>query len=180
MKKFAFAAVLAGTALGGVAYAAQDAAAPAPQHRHHGSMLKQLDGNGDGVVTREEATAASDAMFAKMDPNGDGRITADEMKARRDAMRAKWAERHAAKQAGGAQTTDTATRKHHRPRHGMMGKRMDANGDGTITRDEARTAALARFDRMDANKDGRIDKAEVAALHAKMKAKRQANQDTGE
>ena len=37
-------------------------------------MGGMIDANGDGNVTRAEATAASEAMFAKMDANGDGKI----------------------------------------------------------------------------------------------------------
>jgi hypothetical protein len=40
-------------------------------------------------------------------------------------------------------------------------KKMDANGDGKVTLDEARTAAKRRFERVDANKNGVISKDEM-------------------
>lgn len=44
---------------------------------------KEIDRDGDGIVTRSEAVGNAERMFAKMDTNGDGRITPDEMKASR-------------------------------------------------------------------------------------------------
>jgi Ca2+-binding EF-hand superfamily protein len=44
---------------------------------------KEIDRDGDGILTRSEAVGNAERMFAKMDTNGDGRITPDEMKASR-------------------------------------------------------------------------------------------------
>lgn len=48
-----------------------------------------MDADGDGVVTLEEAQAAhpdlTEAQFAAMDANGDGGLDADELSAARDA-----------------------------------------------------------------------------------------------
>lgn len=41
-------------------------------------MMRMADANGDGVVTRDEWIAASDARFARMDANGDGVLDANE------------------------------------------------------------------------------------------------------
>jgi hypothetical protein len=46
---------------------------------HHGHM-KNMDGNGDGKVTKEEWSKGHDEMFSKMDKNANGEIEADEMK----------------------------------------------------------------------------------------------------
>ncbi|TPG43020.1 calcium-binding protein [Sphingomonas koreensis] len=187
MKKFILAAVLAGTALSGAAIAGQTAApappaAPTMHHRgDHGDWMAKLDTNKDGVITRDEAIAAADARFAKMDPNGDGQITKEEMQVKHQAMRAKWQAKRA---ADGDQAATPRTgpdgkpmaahhgMRHHRGGHGMMMQRIDANNDGTITRDEARAAATQRFDKMDANHDGRIDQAEMQAMKAERQAKR--------
>jgi len=81
-------------------------------HGHHGDMTKQLDGNGDGIVTKAEAEAAATAHFDKMDANHDGRIDQAEtaaikarMQARVAEMRAKWQARRAAAQAPADQST---------------------------------------------------------------------------
>ena len=106
-KKLLLAAALVGTAIGGTAYAAQDTA-PAPttprmHHRGHGDMFAKLDANHDGVVTRDEATAAALARFDRADANHDGKIDQSEIaaikakaQAHRADRRAKWQARHAA------------------------------------------------------------------------------------
>lgn len=44
---------------------------------------KEIDRDGDGVLTREEAVGNAERMFAKMDRNDDGLITSDEIEASR-------------------------------------------------------------------------------------------------
>ena len=44
--------------------------------------------------------------------------------------------------------------------------RLDANGDGTISKDEFRAPMLARFDRMDADHNGTVTRAERDAARA--------------
>lgn len=183
LRKIILAAALTGTALGGAAYAAQNAAPATPAagthhlHRGHGDRLARIDTNHDGTITHAEAIAAAEARFARLDTNGDGTVTQQEMQANRAAMRAKWQERRAQRAAQGA--PDGKAWSHRGPhRHGMMLKRLDTNGDGVITRAEAQaeaqTAAGKRFDRIDANHDGRIDQTEIAAAKAKMQARWQA------
>ena len=40
---------------------------------------KEIDRDGDGILTRTEAVGNAERMFAKMDRNGDGYITQEEM-----------------------------------------------------------------------------------------------------
>ncbi len=40
-----------------------------------------IDTNGDGVITKDEATAAALKRFEKMDANGDGKVTKEEARA---------------------------------------------------------------------------------------------------
>ena len=72
-------------------------------------------------------------------------------------------------------TPPAHTGMHHHRHHGHGDRlmRLDANKDGTITRDEAVAAATARFDKLDANRDGKIDQTEIAALKQKRQAHRQ-------
>jgi Ca2+-binding EF-hand superfamily protein len=44
---------------------------------------KEIDRDGDGILTRTEAVGNAERMFAKMDRNEDGKITAEEMEASR-------------------------------------------------------------------------------------------------
>lgn len=62
-------------------------------------------------------------------------------------------------------------------RHGDMLTRLDANHDGVITREEATTAADARFDRLDANHDGKIDQTELQGRRSRMMHRLDADGD---
>ncbi|MBE9636628.1 EF-hand domain-containing protein [Salipiger pacificus] len=42
-------------------------------------MIKQMDANGDGKVTKAEFDANSRAMFTRMDRNGDGVLSGNEL-----------------------------------------------------------------------------------------------------
>jgi hypothetical protein len=136
MKK-SFAALLGATLVTGSAFA-QDAGPERPMR----DPMARADTNGDGVITRAEAIAESDARFDRMDVNHDGKITKDERPEPRGGR------------GGGF--------------GGRMMERMDANGDGAISKDEQRAQALQRFDRLDANHDGKIDQAERDAARERM------------
>jgi hypothetical protein len=164
MKKFVVAAALGATMLTGVAHAGQQGTATP----RRSGLMAMIDTNRDGVVSREEALAAADLQFARMDQNKDGKIDTSEMRPPH--------------RRGGGNTPASADAKAPagKPAAGMhkgggMGQRMlarvDANKDGTISREEFRTAATTRFERMDANRDGRIDAAEQNAMRDRMKAR---------
>jgi len=161
MRDLVVAAALVASALGAGAASAQTAqsapAAPSAAPARGGMGWMRADSNGDGVVTRAEATAEADGQFAAMDTNRDGKVTGDE-------MRAAFAAR--AGGAGGGR--------------GMGGGRFGggAGGDMTMTREDFRARALARFDRSDANHDGKIDQAEIEAMR-QMRMTRRADAPTG-
>ena len=196
MKKIFLAAALCTTAMAGSAPAFAQQAPPPPPPGHHVGP----DANGDGIVTREEALAAADRMFARLDTNKDGQISPEEMNARhhrrgkhpmnpqaRKAMLDRFdtdkdgtlspEERQAARAAWAAKR---AERKNARPdrtdarqeRKAKHFARMDTDGNGMISQPEFRAAALKRFERADANHDGRIDKAEHDAMRARHKGHR--------
>lgn len=106
-------------------------------------------------VARADMMTKVDARFAKIDTNGDGTIDAAEMAAYRDAMRTVRAERIAA-------MTEEERAKMQERRAGMKERwakrgwlaRVDANGDGLISREEFAAPAMKRFERMDADGDG--------------------------
>lgn len=141
----------------------------------------------DGAVTRAEAVARADARFAKRDANKDGRITIEDRAAaakaradRRFAMldadgngqisRAEFDSAHAKRMARRGERGERAPGKF--GRHGRGGPGFDADRDGVLTREEARAAALARFDRVDANKDGTLTVEERQAAREAWRAAR--------
>lgn len=48
-----------------------------------------------------------------------------------------------------------------------MWKKMDANNDGQVTKDEFEKAHMMHFEELDANKDGKVTKDEQMAFHNK-------------
>lgn len=108
--------------------AAERDAGPRPHHR--GGGLMRADANNDGVVTRDEARAAADALFARFDRNNDGRLTADEMPRRHARAEAK-----PGREVSRAQFERRALRRF---------DRIDANKDGQIAKAEIRDFRLAR------------------------------------
>lgn len=132
-------------AVAGAALLAGVAAAQGPHGPGMTEHLFQADANNDGVVTRAEFDAGRDARFASMDADHDGALDRGEhRRGHREMM-------------GG----------HHGGRQGMMAG-ADANGDGSISRDEFLAHPLQMFARLDANSDGSIsaeEQAQMRALH---------------
>ncbi|MGE0759521.1 MAG: HlyD family efflux transporter periplasmic adaptor subunit [Pirellulaceae bacterium] len=108
-----------------------------------GFDLMANDKDGDGKVSREEASSMPAQFFDNVDANQDGFIEKSEA----DAMRA----RRGAGGGGGA--------------GGGMRNLMsnDKNQDGKVTRDEIPETMQGFFDRLDGNADGAIDQAEIDA-----------------
>lgn len=201
MKKLFFAAALAGTMLGGTAFAGQaaptDQAAPGAHGGHgRGGMMARADTNGDGMISRAEYMAQAEARFARMDKNGDAehKITHADFMAKAEARFAKL-DANGDGQISPDEMKAAMERMHERMggRHGPGGammppppggpggpghhgpgmfERLDTNHDGKISRDEMRAPVDRHFDKLDTNHDGFIDQAEMEAAHAKMKAMR--------
>lgn len=106
---------------------------------HRGAKFERLraaDTNADGLISRTEAAALPRIAerFDAIDANHDGQISFEELR--------------------GA---------HHKARGEGFLKRLDADGDGKVSKAEALAKATERFDRVDANKDGFITSDEIAA-----------------
>lgn len=114
--------------------------------KHHAHMkakfeehLKEVDTNGDGVVTKDEADAAHLAHFAESDADSDGAISYEEYEAK--AME--------------------RAREHFK----KMFSHVDKDNDGQLSAEEFSSQGAGRFEKMDANSDGQVTKEEMKAHH---------------
>lgn len=132
-----------------VALGACATSAPSRGERDPLEMFMSADGNGDGVVSRQEFIAGRQARFDRFDRNGDGYLSS-------------------ADAPGGG-----------RRRGGGGGGRMaqaldvvDANGDGRVSRREFVEGPTLMFDRADADRNGLVDPRELDGLAAQISARR--------
>ena len=150
------------------------------QHRAQ-AIIKHLDKAGNGYVTQDEFLTAAKKRFAHMDRNGDGKLTADELGKRFDKLDANHdgfvtldeylaaatTLFHQFDSQGNGHVTAAeiaaSPKSQQRTAHvaAHLIKRMDANGDGFVSRDEYLAAAKTRFAKLDKNGDGFIDAGEL-------------------
>jgi Ca2+-binding EF-hand superfamily protein len=108
-----------------------------PKHGNFGErIMKRVDTDQDGKVSKAEFDAAGAKLFARLDDNSDGKVAGDEMPMR-----------HWAKFGG------------------KMFDRMDGDQDGKVTKTEFEAAGQKMFQRMDKNGDGIIEKSEMQPPH---------------
>jgi Ca2+-binding EF-hand superfamily protein len=100
-------------------------------------VLKALDQDGDGAISREEVLVLRTELFARIDADGSGTLTRAETEAAKAAVE----ERRKARRAGNVWA-------------------QDSDGDGQLTLAEF-TAATPGFDRADTNGDGVLSGAEL-------------------
>lgn len=108
------------------------------------ARFKAMDKNGDGKVSRDEFPGRP-AMFERVDKNKDGVLEASEVKALAESM-----------PKGGTPGGGPAGMQ---PGARIMA--MDKDGDGKVSRAEF-SGAPAVFDRLDADKDGSLTRDEAA------------------
>jgi len=65
------------------------AGAPAGPAGQGGGMMRQMDANNDGKITKDEYVAAQGRRFAQMDENKDGKLTKQERNDFFEDMRAR-------------------------------------------------------------------------------------------
>ncbi|AMN48192.1 hypothetical protein ACG33_14015 [Steroidobacter denitrificans] len=125
-------------------------------------MLSQADKDGDGAISRDEFRNARVELFARMDKNSDGYL--DEADRRTDTK---------APGAAAKTNTDQPPRKGARHEHRRMHKdmnhktmfeRLDADGDGRLSKDEFVDGAMSRFDQADTDGNGMLDTQELEAM----------------
>lgn len=125
--------------------------AKARRDERRGRRFGRLDGDKDGKVTEADFMNRAKARFAKLDANKDGVLTQEELREARKARgERRWKRRHA-----------RFHRAHQRRGHRFGMRRVDADGDGKITKAEFTAAGDKLFARLDRNKDGVIERAEL-------------------
>jgi Ca2+-binding EF-hand superfamily protein len=146
--------------------------APAPMWE----KLSKLDKDGDGSISPQEMAslrpggpgeAGGGAFFKMTDKNGDGKITADEAgerwerlgKADKDADGSVSREEFAAVMRGAAGPGG-------KPNPQEFFAKMDKDGNGGITEDEAPAEVWSRMSKADANADGKVTPEEMRAAGA--------------
>jgi hypothetical protein len=110
----------------------------APRQPWPVAHAKEIDADRDGIVSRDEMVAETQATFSGYDKNADGCLAPDEYA------------------SGGTRTPMGGWVQQH-------AKEIDENGDGGITREELMTVALRMFDKADRNRDGRLAGEELTA-----------------
>ncbi len=120
-------------------------------------MMKRVDTNGDGMISKAENRAMVEARFARMDADKDGTIEAGE---RRGPGKAK--------KAGERRAGAMGKRGPGGP--GMMLKKADTNGDGAISKAEFDAMSAQHFAMLDTDRNGSIDAAEMQAQRDQARA----------
>jgi len=111
-------------------------------------MIRRMDRNGDGRISREELPEQMRRFFDRVDADHDGFITLEEDR----AFRATRSRRQQGQQGGLP------------PDGADFFNRLDRNRDGALDREELPPPIRAQFDRLDRNHDGTISKEEAQAF----------------
>jgi Ca2+-binding EF-hand superfamily protein len=135
--------------------------------------LKRLDVNGDGRISRDEAKGPLAASFDAADADKDGFLTEAELRATRERVG-----KNKRGKGGGKTPSDMpppgkgVPSKGGMPEFSMLLQRMDSNGDGKVSKNEARGPFAENFDRFDTNRDGFLAKGEVDEVGRRLQARK--------
>lgn len=124
------------------------------------AFITQLDTDGDGKVSQAEALAPQAPRFKENDTDGDGVITAAEAS---ESFKAQVPPEmlEAMKERGMPDPGETFV------------KNLDKNGNGSVDQEEFQQPTVDAFQRMDADGDGFATKEEASAYFAEMKEQMQ-------
>lgn len=136
--------------------------------------MRKGPGNADGVMTSAESQARADAMFSRMDANKDGKIDETDREARRTERKAKMFTMLDADGNGSISRDEFMS--HERPQRMGRNDTEDRKGRWAGKRGH-RGGMMAMAKMADTNNDGALSKAEFEAAHAKRFAMMDGNSD---
>jgi Ca2+-binding EF-hand superfamily protein len=113
----------------------------AAEDRFQKRMLERMDTNADGVISLEEFEPPMKGPMSRADADDDGAVTLEELNHQRAERMAEREVKRAERQTEQAEEMTARFNK------------MDADGNGSVTPEEAR---LAAFNHMDTNQDGSL------------------------
>jgi Ca2+-binding EF-hand superfamily protein len=123
-----------------------------PLDRDVSQLLKEMDANRDGRISRAEAKGAVASAFDALDANRDGFLDRKELQFAGVRMMAA---------PKGKASPEPAVESITQPAQPPDFDALDLNADGRLTRDELKgTPYFQLFDAMDANKDGKVSSRE--------------------
>lgn len=127
------------------------AATSAPTRASSLAEYDLIDTNDDGRVSSSEHEVYARKLFDEIDLDGDYKLTVAEITAARSKFF-----RHVSAGAAGIFGDGNLSA-------AEQIQRIDANGDGSISRDEHANAATAKFQAMDTNHNGELSQGEFYA-----------------
>lgn len=131
-------------------------AAPLALPADDADLFTSLDADKDGFLTKTEVPADRQRLFERLlrsnDKNSDGKLSREEFTAKAEEPR----------DAAPERTPDVDPAE--------IFKRLDRDGDGKLTKDEAPERIKENFDRIDLNSDGSIALAEFREVSARLGA----------
>ena len=130
------------------------AADPAKKEKRIHRFIKRADLNGDGKISQAEMARGISVTFANVDVNGDGVLSASEVSGAKAALKA------ARKQARASGEGRLQFVKFPAKRIGKRFDRIDANGDGVLSKAEFASISERMFRKRDKNNDGYISAAD--------------------
>ncbi|OCW56563.1 hypothetical protein AWJ14_16595 [Hoeflea olei] len=117
------------------------------------SPFNAIDTDGNGLVSKSEVAAWSDAVFAAMDADSNGSLTIQEYMAVRMGP------------GGNGQGGNLARQEERQSAKASRFMAMDLNRDSKVTHEEFTGFAAAQFDRADTGKTGQITRQQWFAVH---------------
>ncbi len=183
--------------IGSLTLHAQDAPKPPAEGGQRGpggeapgrldEMLKKIDANGDGKISKEEwiefSRKEAEDRFSKMDANNDGTVDKAEMEEGARKMRETRGQGGGGERPGGFRRPEGGTTTPPQPPTDGGAPRMSGGGmggglreiykkieeTGSITKEEFGKMNEEQFNKMDTNHDGKITKDELEETMKKMR-----------